>query len=178
MDLLDFATRLKLLIEDLNASREEDSIKVAVDLSAGIRKRVSNDKVNADGTPFGQYSNALLPRWFFYGKSRTNGADQKVRSGNYFLSYAEFREINGLQSGDIDFLFTGEMWKNTGVVLVENNTDTCLVQIGGQTQRSQDILKWQEPKHGNIIEPSEKEINDVRSAHLERVNNKINLYLG
>jgi hypothetical protein len=177
MSFLDFSIRIKLLVEEINATREEESILIGDELRKQVRTRVQKQKVNADGSPFGQYSQALLPQWFFYDKSKTDTAEDKIRSGDWFISYADFREANDLYSGDIDFTFTGDMWRNTGVTEVQNNGDSVVVFIGGQTTRAANILEWQEPRYGNILEANEEEEKFVEEAHRERIFNKIARYL-
>jgi len=178
MDFLEFATRIKILVDDINASREEESVLIGQELRTLVRTRVQNDKVNADGSAFGQYSQALVPQWYFYGKSLSDTAEQTIKNGDWFQSYGDFREANNMDSGDINFTFSGDMWRNTGVVNIENTGDSCSVEIGGQTPRAQNILEWQEPRYGNILEASEEEKRFVEEAHLERIQNKINRYLG
>ena len=178
MDFLEFATRIKILIDDINASREEESVLIGQELRTLVRTRVQNQKVNSEGSAFGQYSEALLPQWYFYGKSLNLSADKELHTGDWFISYSDFREMNNLNTGDINFTFTGDMWRETGVVNIENTGDSCTVEIGGQTPRAQNILEWQEPRYGNILEASEEEKRFVEEAHLERIQNKINRYLG
>jgi len=177
MSFLDFAVKLKLITEELNARREDDTIQIASEIMKQVRTRVSDEKIDADGSPFGQYSQALLPQWYFYGKSIVDGAEDEIRAGDWFISYAEFRELNNRDSGDINFSFTGDMWKSTGVVQVQNGAESTTVTIGGQDARSQDILAWQEPRYGNIIEANEEEIEFATEAHRERIFGTINRFL-
>ena len=174
MGFLDFAIRLKVLVDEMNASREDESIIIANDVMAQVRNRVQERKVNADGTAFGQYSQALVPQWFFYGKSNTDTAEQELKAGNWFVSYADFRDLNNLPSDDINFTFSGDLFRTTGIVKVENEADTTTVVLGGQTTRSEQILEWQEPRYGNIIEPSEQEQEFAFNAHRKRIENLIN----
>ena len=177
MSFLDFAIKLKLITEELNARREDDTIQIASEIMKQVRTRVSDKKINADGSAFGQYSQALLPQWYFYGKSIVDGAEDEIRAGDWFISYAEFRELNNRDSGDTNFSFTGDMWKSTGVVQVQNAEGTTTVTLGGQDARSQDILAWQEPRYGNIIEANEEEIEFAQEAHRERIFGTINRFL-
>ena len=177
MSFLDFAIKLKLIAEEITARREDDSIQIADEVIKQVRNRVQEKKVDADGSAFGQYSQALVPQWFFYGKSNNDSAEADLRAGDWFVSYAEFRELNNLDSGDINFTFSGDMWRNTGVVQVQNGNESTTVTIGGQDVRSQNILAWQEPRYGNIIEASEQEIEFAQEAHRERIFGIINRFL-
>ncbi len=177
MSFLDFAVKLKLIVEELNAQREDNTIQIAGEVMKQVRTRVQDKKINADGSVFGQYSQALVPQWFFYGKSNTDTAEADLRAGPWFVSYAEFRELNNLDSGDINFTFSGDLWRNTGVVQVQNDADITTVTIGGQDTRSQDILAWQVPRYGNIIEANEEEVEFAFEAHRERIFGTINRFL-
>ena len=177
MSFLDFAVKMKLLAEELNARREDDTIRIADEIMKQVRTRVSDEKIDADGSPFGQYSQALLPQWYFHGKSITKTAEADLRAGEWFISYAEFRELNNRDSGDINFSFTGDMWRNTGVVQVQNTEGTTTVTLGGQDDRSQDILAWQAPRYGNIIEANEEEVEFATEANRERIFGIINRFI-
>jgi hypothetical protein len=177
VSFLDFSVKLKLIAEELNARREDDSIQIADEVIKQVRNRVQEKKVDADGSAFGQYSQAKLPQWFFYGKSNNDSAEADLKAGDWFISYSEFRELNNLDSGDINFTFSGDMWGNTGVIQVQNGAESTTVTIGGQDARSQDILAWQEPRYGNIIEANEQEIEFATEAHRERIFGTINRFL-
>ena len=168
MSFLDLAARLKLVIEELNSTREQESILIGKETIALVRLRVQNSKKNEFGQPFGQYSIIQMPSWMFFGKSLKPSAESEVNDLDE-LSYAEFRDINGLDSEDIDFTFSGDMWRNTGVKMVQSSGAQTVVIVGGQTTRAQDIIDWQEERYGNIIAINEEEERFVIEAHEERV---------
>ena len=177
MSFLNFAVRLKLAAEEINATRENESILVGKETTALIRNRVQTEKINADGQPFGQYSRALVPRWYFYGRSISGGAENKIKTGDWFQSYADFKEANNQDPNDINFTFTGDMWRNTGVNSVKSTAATTTVTIGGQTTRAQNIQEWQQPRYGNILATNEQERQFIKEAHEERIIKIINKYL-
>lgn len=150
MSFLDFAIRLKLVVEELEATREKESILIGRELTALVRRRVQNDKVNAFGSDFTPYT----PAW------------------------AMIREKNNLQSEQKDFTFSGNMWKNIGVTEVEDSKGVTAVSIGGQTSRAAAILEGQSVRDGNIIEPNEQEIQFVIEAHQERIFGILEKFLG
>jgi len=177
-NLLNFINALKNISRDLIDTREQESIVIANDTIALVRLRVQTDKQDADGSDFGQYSEAVVPQWMLYGKSLSDGAEQRVRDGEWFQSYKDLREANNLETDGIDFTFSGNMWRNTGVNKVKNTSFTTSVSIGGQTEMASNKLSYQEPRHGNIIAISDEEQRLVIEAHEERVNKLINKYLG
>jgi hypothetical protein len=119
----------------------------------------------------------LVPQWFFYNKALSLGADKKLKTGDWFVSYADFKEYNNQDPNDINFTFTGDMWRNTGVNSVKSTDSTTTVTIGGQTTRAQNIQEWQEPRYGNILETNENERQFIKEAHEERLTKIINKYL-
>ena len=82
MNLSEFAIKSQLIVEELNATREPDVVIIATESIALVRLRVQNDKVDANGNSYGSYSQALVPQWYFYGKSLSQGAEDSVKSGD------------------------------------------------------------------------------------------------
>lgn len=176
MTILEFAARMRVFIEDLNASREEESVLIGHELAAQVRTRVQTQKVNAEGQPFGNYSTAKVPQWFFYNKALNGGSLNRIKKGPWFISYEEFRTLNGRPVDAVNFSFSGDMWENTGVTEVQSDGDAAIVKIGGQTSRAANIQEWQAPRYGNILEANEEEINRVKIAHENRIINKFKKY--
>ena len=150
MGFLDFAIRLREAAQAINDTREQESILIGKELTALVRNRVQNEKVNSSGVVFGTYT----PRW------------------------SKVRENNGLPIDAPNFTFTGELFKTTGVTGVDSSGGVTTVSIGGQTPRAEIILNGQVPKYGNIIEPNEEEEQFVIEAHEERIFGLINQFLG
>jgi len=178
MSFADFATRLKLVVEELNATRETDAVLIGKESIALVRNRVQNDKVDSSGNSFGGYSQALVPQWYLYGKSLSQGAEDRVKSGDWFQSYEDLRIANNLPVDSKNFTFSGEMWKNIGVTSVNTSGTSVTVTLGGQTQSAADKLAYQEPDNGNIIELNEDEERFIKEAAEERIFGIINKFLG
>lgn len=174
MGYLDFANQLRNLATTIDATREADSIRIASELSALVRNRVQNDRTDANGSSFGGYSQAVVPQYYFYGRSLSEGAEDKVKDGDWFLSYEDFREDNNLQTEAKDFTFSGDMWRNTGVVDVRNTNSTTSVYYGGQTTRAAELISYHSEREGlSIIAASEQETQFATEAHEERIANAI-----
>lgn len=178
MSILKFRENITMFIEELNATRERESILIAQESAALVRNRVQNEKQDSEGSSFGAYSDAVVPQWMLWGKSLSQGGEDRVRSGDWFQSYKDLREANNLPTDEINFTFSGAMWKNIGVVSVQNTNDSTTVEVGGQTERAENILGWQAEKHGNIIELNEEERDFISEAHLERISNLFQKYFG
>lgn len=177
MTITEFIQNIKLASSELIANREAESIQVAREVMAQVRLRVQTDNVDANGNTFGRYSQAVVPQWMYYGKSLSQGAEAKLKKGKWMTSYEDFRDYNNLQTDAKDFTFSGEMWRNTGVVRVENTTNVTTVVLGGTTQRSQELIGYHTEREGvNIIAPNEQEVNFAVEAHRERVFKVLNKY--
>ncbi len=177
MDLLEFSNRLKQAAEEITANRETESARIANDAAQSVRLRVETDLTTAEGGSFGTYSQAVVPRWMYYGRSTSGGAENTIRGGDWFQSYADFRAANNLYNDEINFKFTGQMWDETGIVSIKDDGETCTATIGGQTAYSEEILGYHNDRFGNILELSEIEENKIYDAHRERITNIINKYL-
>lgn len=177
-NILNFVNSLKGLASELINTREQESIIIANDAMALVRLRVQTDKEDADGFEFGQYSEAVVPQWMLYGKSLSDGAEETIKEGDWFQSYKDLREANNLETDAIDFTFSGDMWRNTGISNINNTAFSTTVSLGGQTDFASEKLSYQEPNHGNIIAMSDEEEQTVIEAHEERISNLITKYLG
>ena len=145
MSFLDFAQRLKKVVEVLNATREEQSVIIAKETVASIRLRVQNDKVDAEGVSFGSYS----------------------------LGYEIFRTLNNQPIDAKNYTFTKQMWRDTGITDVQDTGGTTTVTIGGQTDRAESLMQYNTTRDGPILEASEQEEDFIREAHEERIINII-----
>lgn len=174
MDLKQFIERLKLVANELQANRESESVQIGREAMALVRLRVQNEKEDAKGSSFGRYSQALVPKQFFYGKSLSAAADNKVRKRGGRMSYEEFREDNNLETDAKDYTFSGEMWRDTGVSSVTNTDSTTTVSIGGTSNRSKKLIGYHTERDGDILELSESEIDFIVQANRERVLKVIN----
>ena len=145
MSFLDFAQRLKKVVEVLNATREEQSVIIAKETVASIRLRVQTDKVDAEGSSFGSYS----------------------------LGYEIFRTLNNQPIDAKNYTFTGQMWRDTGITDVQDTDGTTTVTIGGQTDRAESLMQYNTDRDGPILEASEEDEEFIREAHEERIINII-----
>jgi len=177
MGFIDFAKTIRLVISDLNENRERESLIIAKETVAIARLRIQNQGEDSEGQQFDLYSQAVVPKFFYKGKSLNATAEEEVRTGEWLLSYETFREINNLRVDIKDFTFTGDMWRNVGVTSIDNKGAVVDISIGGQTTRAAELLGYHSDKYGNLLAPNESEVQFLRDSHLERVFNSINKYL-
>lgn len=134
------------------------------DMAALIKNRVVQTGVNADGIPFSPYSDKPVPAYLYYGKSRSAGAEQRVRAKakrREAISYKEFRELNNLNTDKKNFEFTGAMWRGVEVQQTQQGAATVVI-LAGDSPDVKDKLRYAtEAERINILKPSKEEIRVV-----------------
>lgn len=171
MTILELSQRIDRAVQRLDNEIEAQAAKAGADLVALITLRVVQSGKNAEGTPFSSYSDTQLPAFFYFNRSRSAGAESKVRSKakkKEPISYREFRQINNLNPAPKNFEFTGEMWRGFGVLRVQRTPTGATLTIGGRTPDAAEKIDWNsERERKSIIQPSKQEI-EIVTANLKR----------
>ncbi len=177
-NLSDEIQRLEDLISELSDPSFLQGHVVAVnDATALLKNRILNEKKDAKGSSFGTYSDTKIPSFFFYGKSLSKSAEDKIKNGDPFASYKDLRKANNLPVDKKNYSFSGEMLQDVGVISVTREEYSSSVTIGGQTERSKKLLKYNSERDDvNLLEPSESEIQLVSDAANERILNVLDKY--
>lgn len=140
----------------------------ANDLQALVANRVIQKGENYLGVPFSAYSRNTVAAWRFWGKSRTQAAEKRVRAlsrARGALSYTDFRELNNLETAKKNFEFTGEMWRKFGIVRVDISGQRFTVSLGGTTPAAQQKIDENSAREGiSIIEATPREEQLVQAA--------------
>lgn len=146
---------------------------LANDLAALVTNRVVQKGENFRGGSFSRYSSKTVAAWRFWGQSRTQAAEKKVRSlsrAKGALSYKEFRELNNLNSTKKNFEFTGEMWRKFGIVKEKKTSTGFRISLGGTTPGAQNKIDENSEREGiSIIEANENEKSKVEDTTLNWV---------
>lgn len=147
---------------------QEAAQVAANDLSALVTNRVVQKGIDHTGKPFSPYSTRTVAAFRFYGKSRTQAAERRIRAlakAKGVLSSEEFRKINNLRTDKKNFEFTGEMWRKFGIVRQSFTQHRVSISMGGTTTESQRKIDANSEKEGvNIVEANKKELDLVRSS--------------
>ncbi len=163
-DFRRLADLFRLTLDALASSREPEAVRVASDTLALVESRIIETGKDADGGRFPGYSQKKVAASNYAGKSRNAGAAERVKRAKN-LSYAEFRQLNNLQTGHVDLYFTGEMWRGTGVIVEKRLLRSTLVRIGGRTPESARKIDLNSARYGgSILEPSDAELAQVKAA--------------
>lgn len=177
MTVSDFAAKLRLLRSQIEREAADIGAGIGHDVAALVADRVVQRGQTEDGGSFSPYSTKPAPAFFFRGKSRRSSADSAVarlQKARTPLSYAAFRELNGLKSDKKNFEFTGEMWRGLGVTAVGFDGRTIRVTIGGKTASSGQKIGWLSEQEGrNIIEPSAAELARAARSASQRIQRTI-----
>lgn len=151
------------------------------DLSALITNRVIQEGKNHTGGKFKSYSTRDVPAYKYWGKSRTQSAEKRVRTlarSRGVLDYAEFRRINNLKTDTKNFEFSGEMWRKFGVIKEQISGDKFTVILGGKTKIAQEKIDDNSDREGvSIIEASEGEIRVIEKTIQDWLNREGNRIL-
>ena len=131
MDFSEWTNRLGILIQILESERAETMLKNVADMLALVQARIINERENVKGGSFGTYSDAVVPFWFYRGKdtrrnNQTAVDDLYYRVG-YFASYQDWREVNNLTGDQINFSFTGEMWKSMKPIILQDKSGVVVI---------------------------------------------------
>ena len=174
--------RINSLIQDLTDGATLESHVIAMqDATALVKNRILNENKDAKGAPFGQYSTRKVPLFFSLGRSLSKGAESrlkaqakkeaKVRKDKQRLaSYADLRRANNLPSKTKNYSFSGQMIRDIGILSQEQTEGEFTVVIGGQSERSKELLRYQfERDKVNLLELSQDEIDLVTDAANERI---------
>lgn len=183
MDARDQIRKIKELQRYVNTELPILASRVlAQDLVALVTNRVVQRGENFRGGKFSPYSTKTVPAFRFWGLSRTQSAEKKVRQlsrQKSVLTYQRFRQINNLKTGVKNFEFTGEMWRKFGIVRNNSGNGNFSISIGGTTTASQKKIDDNSKREGlSIIEASEKEKNLVQQTALGWITRQANRILG
>lgn len=133
----------------------------ATDLVALITNRVVQKGLDFNGASFSSYSTTDIPAYKFWGKSRTQSAEAKLRDlsrQKAKLSYATFRALNNLKTDKKNFEFTGEMWRKFGVISRSASGNNFKISLGGTTTAAQQKIDDNSAEEGlSIIENNSAE---------------------
>lgn len=149
---------------------------VALNAFALVRNRINNTGTLGNGNSMGGYSTTELPAFFFNGKSLNNSGDkfvEKAKKSGEKISYKEFREANNRPTDHVTLNFSGDMWKDIGVVK-EYVTGTKIVTVIGAKNtkvRSKSglttdtIMEGHNAHYGDFLEVSNDEENKLATTY-------------
>lgn len=168
MDLDEILGKLDVAISTLENEFAPVVLVTANDLAQQIKNRVIQKGETANGGLFSPYSNNGMRPFRLFDKSRSASAESKVRqiaAQGGRISYKQFREINNLETSKKNFEFTGEMWKNYGIVRSSIGGGIANISLGGLTSAAENKLIANSTREGlDITDPNQHEIDFLKES--------------
>ncbi len=166
------AVTLDQYIEDWRAfvaALEDQALSIGAGLGsqilADIKGRVIEKGESSDGSGFKPYSKKGVPAFLLFNKALNSAGrsfvEQKSKSKE-LVTWGEFRGAQGLPEDKVNYSYTGRMWANTQVRIMNVSPGVSLAVIEGGNKETQDKLGFNSDRDKNVLEPSELEIEEVR----------------
>lgn len=111
-------------------------------------------------------------------KLRVQGSGQNFQGGQlpYYTPFTvKDRKAKGYQVGYVDYTQTGQLWASVAPRLVSAGDGKASVVIESRNERGKQILDSAEPKRGNLLQPSQEELQTVQAAYQERRLQRLNI---
>lgn len=177
MNIDEFIDKITDLGEQISSKLPDITQAAALDATATIKNRIIQNGISADGVKFKGYSEKEVPSFFFFSSSnkklKKDEFGENILEQNDFLSYKKWREENGLQTDHVDLTFTGDMFRNLGIVKTGlTSKDVYVVEVGGKTEDSQDKIDWNSDRYKDILRLSkdeEKLLSKVADEEITRI---------
>lgn len=175
MTFSEWTESLGKAIDLIEKDRENECLRIVSDTMALLKRRIINDRVDDAGASFGQYSDAVVPFWFYKSKeSRGDAAaraDELYKRQGYWASYQDWREVNNLTGDDINFSFTGEMWKSMVPVVVRDEGGDLIIGIIADDEGSDEKIGYHIRRFPNLLDLNELEEKLLTESNQRRIEN-------
>jgi hypothetical protein len=79
--------------------------------------------------------------------------------------YKQYRELHGRQTGFVDFSFSGRMWSNVALISSPADHNSGVAIIGAKNTETNDILEGNTKRRGDILDLSDKEIDELKEMY-------------
>jgi hypothetical protein len=176
MKLAAFIQKLDKVIGALETDAPKINLRMAANAKADIQERVQDKGLKANGSSFENYSTNPLPLFFFEGKSNRKSAAAKITSKNYpnGLSYAGFRQLNGLQTAFVDLTFSGDMFRDIKARQKgPRGRHVYTAKIGAERKDNQDKIRWNTRKKGVFLALTTEEKEKIKASYKLQIENLI-----
>ena len=138
MTLDEFEKKLLLVKTTVISNRARLALKAAHDLNATVKLRIQETGADANGAQFSPYT------------------PQYAKNG---------RRAKGYQAEYVDFTRTGRMTANIQPQVASDTPHKTLIVITARSTQERAKLRGQGKKRGNIIRPSQTELNVLRQQY-------------
>jgi len=140
----DLADKMEAQLKVWESARVELALEMAFDVTALVKSRVINDRVNELGNSFGEYAESTQVVKIKKGRTRSV-ADALFDSG-----------FSSLPFPNVNFSDTNQLWNQTGPQVKEQDDNLVRVRIEPRGDRKE-VLGYLVNRYGDIIALSESE---------------------
>jgi hypothetical protein len=199
MTLSELNQKLDAVVNEVTNNLGNTMVQIGNDALFTIRDRILKSGVNAEGTKYDPYSTkpmltgckgfknkANCSRVFGKEKNkelkwvtldRLNTEGKKIRLAVLEGGYKQFRELNDLQSGFVDFAFSMRMWNNIKIKSDASEHSAGLVRIGATTEEDMKKLEGNTKRRGDILKLSRNEITELTNRFGQNIQQIIDKHL-
>lgn len=146
MTVDEYVIQMKERLAQMAANRADDAKQMAFDLKAAIQLRIQTEGVNYEEVKFSPYS----------------------------PQHTKTRQDKGYQTEYVDFTMTGELWNDIQPRVTAETETSTTVTITANRSLNQNKLRGFVNKRGNILLPTEREIQLLNILNQRRINKYIN----
>lgn len=139
----DFIKKLRNNLQGWQARRDKELLTIALDLSAQVKFRIQSSGRDSNNQSFAPYTPI----------------------------YSRVRARAGYQVQYVDFTRTGRLMANIKPEILSSDINGATVRITARDSGNQSKLVGALKKRGNILVPTQDEINDAFEAYAERAVN-------
>ena len=180
MDLRQAQNRINQFLNELDNTRERDTLLIAKEARALIVRRIQNTGKDYNQKQLGKYSNNPLPLFWYDDVLSSSQKKQakKLQKQKGGVSYKDARKIAGRRTDFVDLTFTGKMWAGTVALIESADANSVTAVIKGRNKETQDKLNYNSKRYGNVLRLTKNEQFQIEKARLDRINNLLKVYFG
>jgi len=179
MNFSELNNKFDAIINDIQSNEMGNiMVSIASDALVTIRERIKESGTNAEGGQYPPYStNPMLSgcknfiqkaaceryvkkddtKWVMIDRGTPQMRPLFVIPGGY----KEFREIQGRQTGFVDFSFSNRMWNNIKIVSDNSEHNQGIARIAATTDEDKKKLEGNTKRKGKILKLSQSEISEL-----------------
>ena len=176
MSYADHARNLKAAIDEINATRLDETTRIMSDDLALVASRVINKGQLSDGSSTGGYSKAVvaapkhlknLARMGFSNPIAKSKEIQKKHG--WFYSYETLRKETARPVAFKNFSLSGKMWKAIKALITDINAQSITYVIGSDDPEIQKLIDFNTAQSGRFLDQSDEEKNLISRLNRQRI---------
>jgi hypothetical protein len=154
--------------------------KIASSAFSLLRKRVREKGINAEGQKYKPYSThpmlANCSTMILSSCNKIAGSKDKRKNLKWVTinghklfeipgGYKQYRELMGRQTNYVDFSVTNNMWNDINVISKGADHEKGIAIIGAKQEIEKKKLKGNTERRGDILDLSDKEIEQLKTSY-------------